>query len=544
MKMKHRLLSVLLTLAVLLTFMPLLSDQADAATGAKHYKYRYDKSVVPEDYTKLGIAMFPGDTLTDYSEDTEYTENGCVYKGLYMGFSNSSIDTTACDTAVRTKEAATGEGTSKTCTGAAGLTIKGSRVVVVDGDDEEDEGPYIVKSNGKQVMHTVVRYKKIKMRTLGDYKVTYQLNGGKWAGGSNPNPETIALPKDDTVYTLTKPVKDGQQFDHWELSNFVNSSNEFGAASVSGNDLTVEGLSRDDPNEASAQLTKCTSVLEKSDGLVLTAYWRDSEDVNLVSSVSIDVTAPACGSDTVTPEADGGYTPWDWDKQTNRPQFTVTEGAEALQDITVCQWVKEAGSGEPYIGKFEGGKAYSVAVMLPLKSGYVFPEDTADISVTVNGTRCSVINRIDDDLITAYGTVTAAHVWGGYTVDKAATYAAAGSKSIHCKGCGAVKQGSKVSIPKLKVKATSITKLTAAKKAFTVKWKKAAGVTGYQIQYSLKSNFSGAKTVKIKKAATLSKKIAKLKSKKKYFVRIRAYKTVNKKTYYSAWSAKKTVKTK
>ena len=91
---------------------------------------------------------------------------------------------------------------------------------------------------------------------------------------------------------------------------------------------------------------------------------------------------------------------------------------------------------------------------------------------------------------------------------------------------------------------TSISKLTKAKKAFTVKWKKKSGVTGYQIRYSLKSSMKGAKTVTVKSAKTVSKKVKKLKKKKKYYVQVRTYKVVNGKTYWSGWSAKKSVKTK
>ncbi len=101
-------------------------------------------------------------------------------------------------------------------------------------------------------------------------------------------------------------------------------------------------------------------------------------------------------------------------------------------------------------------------------------------------------------------------------------------------------------IAKLVPPKTKIVKLTAAKKAFTVKWKKtaAAKTTGYQIRYSLKSSMASAKTVTITKKATVSKKITKLKAKKKYYVQVRTYKTVNGKKYFSAWSTKKTVKTK
>ena len=62
-------------------------------------------------------------------------------------------------------------------------------------------------------------------------------------------------------------------------------------------------------------------------------------------------------------------------------------------------------------------------------------------------------------------------------------------------------------------------------KKLTVKWKKAAGADGYQVQYCLKSNFkSGAKITKVKGAKTLSAAIGKLQKGKKYYVRVRAYK--------------------
>ncbi len=90
---------------------------------------------------------------------------------------------------------------------------------------------------------------------------------------------------------------------------------------------------------------------------------------------------------------------------------------------------------------------------------------------------------------------------------------------------------------------TSLTKVIRAKKAFTAKWTKKSGISGYQIQYSLKSNFSGARKVTVNKPNATYKKITNLKSKKRYYVRIRTYRKVGSKTYYSAWSAKKTVTT-
>lgn len=100
-------------------------------------------------------------------------------------------------------------------------------------------------------------------------------------------------------------------------------------------------------------------------------------------------------------------------------------------------------------------------------------------------------------------------------------------------------------------KSTNITKITSKKKAFTLKWKKQTSQTnGYQIQYSTNSKFTKktTKSVTITKNKTTSKKISKLKAKKKYYVRIRTYKTVKvngKDTkIYSNWSKVKNIKTK
>ena len=94
------------------------------------------------------------------------------------------------------------------------------------------------------------------------------------------------------------------------------------------------------------------------------------------------------------------------------------------------------------------------------------------------------------------------------------------------------------------IPSTTITSVKTKSEAFTIKWKKKTNITGYQIQYSTNSKFKkGNKTIKIKKAKTVSKKITGLKPSKKYYVRIRTYKIVNKKTYYSSWSKKKNVTT-
>lgn len=83
-----------------------------------------------------------------------------------------------------------------------------------------------------------------------------------------------------------------------------------------------------------------------------------------------------------------------------------------------------------------------------------------------------------------------------------------------------------------------------AKKMITVKWKKVSGADGYEIQCATNKRFTKNKKIVTIKKNIKTQNIKKLKSKKTYRVRIKAYKVVNGIKYYSAWSAIKKVKIK
>ncbi len=94
---------------------------------------------------------------------------------------------------------------------------------------------------------------------------------------------------------------------------------------------------------------------------------------------------------------------------------------------------------------------------------------------------------------------------------------------------------SKASAPSLK---------TLRGRKLKVSWKKDRRATGYQVQYCTSKAFKkGVKTITISKNKTLTKTIPKLARGKRYYVRVRAYKSVkvNKKTQklYGAWSSGK-----
>ncbi len=136
----------------------------------------------------------------------------------------------------------------------------------------------------------------------------------------------------------------------------------------------------------------------------------------------------------------------------------------------------------------------------------------------------------------------------GKTISKS-YYSVSGTKKAKKVGSYRVKitfkgkyTGSKTITWKINPTKTKFTKVTAGKKKITLKWsKKTTEVTGYKIQYSTDKNFKkSVKTITIKKDKTTSKTISKLKSKKKYYVRICTYKG----SYTSGWSSVKSVKVK
>ena len=99
-----------------------------------------------------------------------------------------------------------------------------------------------------------------------------------------------------------------------------------------------------------------------------------------------------------------------------------------------------------------------------------------------------------------------------------------------------------------KAPAETTVKLSKAKKtSLKASWSKVANATSYEVQYGTSKSFKGAKTVKVSSKSS-SKVLTKLKKNKKYYVRVRAVRTVkvdNKNTTLRAsWSSAKNLKTK
>ncbi len=88
-----------------------------------------------------------------------------------------------------------------------------------------------------------------------------------------------------------------------------------------------------------------------------------------------------------------------------------------------------------------------------------------------------------------------------------------------------------------------IQKLETKYKGFYIDWAQKGSATGYDVEYSVNANMSGAvsKHLTASKPDTLT--VSGLAGNKTYYVRVRSYTNVNGKVYYGAWSDVKSIKT-
>lgn len=240
--------------------------------------------------------------------------------------------------------------------------------------------------------------------------------------------------------------------------------------------------------------------------------------------------------------------------------WTLEGGAEVLDadelyiesDQATNHWNRKVGATNTFYAVFMGKKSNDLEAKIIESIGKAKVTLRATSLVYTGKARRPAVKTMKyGNSILKYGT--------HYTLDYCEKAIGIGKYYIGYRGIGSY-GGFKDTTFKVIPKGATIVKPKAAKKAITVKWKKqgtkmkyqnanydtkSAYITGYQIQYGLKSSFKGAKTKTVKGYKKTAVKIGKLKGKKKYYVRVRTYmKIKGVGTFYSKWSAKKAVTTK
>ncbi len=90
----------------------------------------------------------------------------------------------------------------------------------------------------------------------------------------------------------------------------------------------------------------------------------------------------------------------------------------------------------------------------------------------------------------------------------------------------------------------TLSSVKAGSKSATPAWKTVTGASGYEVMYSTSKKFKSAKTSTVKKGSAKNTTVKKLTKGKKYYFKVRAFKTIDGNKIYGAWSAVKSVKVK
>lgn len=196
---------------------------------------------------------------------------------------------------------------------------------------------------------------------------------------------------------------------------------------------------------------------------------------------------------------------------------------------------------------FCGVKSGKTKEINPLGHNYEYvytvnPTCNADGSKVNQCTRCH-------DLKTETIPKTGKHSWNGGEVIKKPTTSEVGYKKFTCVVCGAVKtdeipkiakSSSKKPVAKVSnaVKKPKLKLKNKSKRKIEAKWTKVNKISGYEVECLYKGKVIKSKTFK-----KLKYTFKKLKKKKKYTIRVRAFRNKGNVRYYSPWT-KKTIKVK
>ena len=172
-------------------------------------------------------------------------------------------------------------------------------------------------------------------------------------------------------------------------------------------------------------------------------------------------------------------------------------------------------------------------------------------SITLNKTSFTENGKVQKATVVAKDSANKTIAASNYTVSYSNSNSKkTGTYTATVKFNGKNYTGTKKLTYKINAKAPAKTtvKLSKAKKtSLKASWSKVANATSYEVQYGTSKSFKGAKAVKVSSKSS-SKVLTKLKKNKKYYVRVRAVRTVkvdNKNTTLRAsWSSAKNLKTK
>ena len=385
-------------------------------------------------------------------------------------------------------------------------------------------------------------------------------------------PVTVYTGKDKRIQYLSPVLEsDGQ----WEFAaNVLNQSTNLNELLVISKtpqtELTLAGASIDEydvEDDLTAVHYYATNTeLTPIDELIVRIQLEDGTEVEKTISQTVQPGETVSGtaymdlSDVTNPQTASVYVYAKGQTDLTKNQVSVSVGKS---DIRLTNTVEEKGSQAVITATLENVSDRTATTTLKLysdekKSKQLYTSEEISIEPWKRVTKTITVNKSDLSYNANQAVYMLLHADvaegdcdesnnDSYAILYQAKTNTNTNTNSQTSSSGTGNAGKKHSTPSktVKVKAPSKVKLTSAKngkgKKLTVKWKKVTGAKGYQLQYALNKKFKKKKNIQTKKTKYTIKK---LKKKKTYYIRVRAYKMNGKKKVYGKWSTVKKVKIK
>ena len=354
----------------------------------------------------------------------------------------------------------------------------------------------------------------------------------EYHGYINRKNNTVTSPAKDVIEALMKPY--GKKADlncSSSVTIVAGQSKNIGASSsTSGAVLTYKSTT---PSICTVDKNGNVTALKTGTGYVTvtasaTGYNSVSKDVKIV------VSKKSLNNGLLTLSE----TSYVYDGTYKKPAATVTFGGKVLQagkDYTIS-----------YRNNLNVGVTTVIATGMGDYTGYTSKNFTITKRAMAGGT-VSVASSVSftGSNITPSVTVKVA----GRTLTSGTDYTVSysnnknvGTSNVYVYGKGNYSGSLSAKFDIVPAK-QQIQKLETKYKGFFVDWAQKGSATGYDVEYSVNANMSGAvsKHLTANKPDTLT--VSGLAGDKTYYVRVRSYTNVNGKVYYGAWSDIKSIKT-
>ena len=354
----------------------------------------------------------------------------------------------------------------------------------------------------------------------------------EYHGYINRKDNTVTSPAKDVIEALMKPY--GKKADlncSSSVTIVAGQSKNIGASSsTSGAVLTYKSTT---PSICTVDKNGNVTALRTGTGYVTVTASANGYD-SVSKDVKIVVSKKSLNNGLITLSE----TSYVYDGTYKKPAATVTFGGKVLQegkDYTIS-----------YRNNLNVGVTTVIATGMGDYTGYTSKNFTITKRAMAGGT-VSVASSVSftGSNITPSVTVKVA----GRTLTSGTDYTVSysnnknvGTSNVYVYGKGNYSGSLSAKFDIVPAK-QQIQKLETKYKGFYIDWAQKGSATGYDIEYSVNSNMSGAvsKHLTANKPDTLT--VSGLSGDKTYYVRVRSYTNVNGKVYYGAWSDIKSIKT-